>query len=85
MALQHTLALFGVQVVQCHMIPWPPPQFQWVKEITLASRRWTALQTWVFFKALCQGNDGLLCEVRVTGRHEFLRSATTFICNQVMI
>lgn len=73
MTLRDLLLRYGVEIRHFHMIPWPPPQRQWIKNIEFATRRWNALQAWCFIKATCNfPDDGMLCEVVVEGRHEFL-------------
>jgi hypothetical protein len=84
MALRHKLLRFGVETRAFHAIRWPPPNHQWVKSVEFFTRRWNALQAWCFIKETCNfPEDGLPCEVSITGRHEFLHGGIS--CHQGQI
>jgi hypothetical protein len=73
MAVRHFLQRWGIELRHFHMIPLAAPHYHWIKTVEFCTRKWNALQAWVFIKATCNfPEDGLLCDVVVEGKHEFL-------------
>lgn len=74
MSLAHFLKGWGIELRNFHAIWWPAPQYNWIKSAEFFTRKWNAMQARVFIKETCNfPDDGLPCEVEITGRHEFLR------------
>lgn len=86
MTLKQMLARYSIELRHFQAIWWPPPHFQWIKSIEIFTRRYNALQAWCFIKETCNfPDDGMLCEVSITGKHEFLRGGISNYQGQVWL